>query len=149
MTDVLFYQLLRQPLEQVLPGLLERSLERGWRCIVQAGGEERVRALDDILWTYSEESFLPHGTDADEPEGQPILITTHSLNPNGAKARFLVDRASLPDDLTAYERIVLMFDGNDDEALQSARNDWKTVKAAGVSATFWQQNEQGRWEKRA
>lgn len=149
MTEVLFYQLQRQPLETVLPGLLERSLQRGWRCVVQAGGEERMRSLDDALWTYADDSFLPHGTEADDPAAQPILLTTADGNANGASVRFLVDGAALPGEPQAYERIVLLFDGNDSDALLRAREDWKKVKSAGLSATFWQQNGDGRWEKRA
>lgn len=149
MTEVLFYQLQRQPLEAVLPALLERSLQRGWRCIVQAGSEERVRSLDDVLWTYADDSFLPHGMEADDPAAQPILLTTGDCNPNDARVRFLVDGAALPSAPQAYERIVLLFDGNDADALQRAREDWKTVRGTGLTATFWQQNGDGRWEKRA
>jgi DNA polymerase III subunit chi len=94
MTEVLFYHLTRQPLDKVLPGLLERTLERGWRAVVQAGSRERVDALDALLWTYSEEGFLPHGTARDGfPEHQPVFLTTGEDNPNGAALRFLVDGA--------------------------------------------------------
>jgi DNA polymerase III subunit chi len=150
MTEVLFYHLQQQPLESVLPQLLERSLERGWRVVVQAGTRERVAALDDHLWTYSEDSFLPHGQET-EPgaAGEPVVLAVGSDNPNGANVRFLVAGADLPPDLSPYLRLVLMFDGNDDDALRQAREAWKTVKAAGHDATYWQQNDSGRWEKKA
>src|SRR5690349_11599483 len=35
MTDILFYHLERQPLDRVLPQLLERTLERGWRAVIE------------------------------------------------------------------------------------------------------------------
>src|SRR2546425_799828 len=105
MTEVLFYHLQRAPLERVLPDLLERSIGRGWRCAVEAS-EERVRALDDLLWTFSNESFLPHGVEADDGARQPIVLLTHSGNPNEAAVRFLVDGAPLPDDTDAYQRLV-------------------------------------------
>ena len=94
MTEVLFYHLEHQPLERVLPSLVEKTLERGWRAVVQAGSEERVEALDTLLWTYREESFLPHGTKRDgNPDVQPVYLTTSEDNPNGATVRFLVDGA--------------------------------------------------------
>ena len=149
MTEVLFYHLQRQPLEAVLPTLLEKSLERGWRAVVQATSEERLAALDDHLWTFSDESFLPHGTDR-EPDAaeQPVVLTLAERNPNAATVRFLVEGAPVPADLSAYQRLVLLFDGNDEEALFAARSHWKAVKAAGHDATYWQQDERGRWEKK-
>jgi DNA polymerase-3 subunit chi len=150
MTDVLFYHLQRQPLEAVLPTLVERSLERGWRVVVQVTSEERLAALDDHLWTYSDDGFLPHGTER-EPDAatQPVLLTLSGANPNGASIRFLVDGADLPEDAGAYERMVVLFDGTDIDALALARDRWRAVKAAGHEATYWQQDERGRWQKKA
>lgn len=150
MTDVLFYHLQRQPLEAVLPTLLEKSLERGWRALVQATSAERLAALDDGLWSFSDESFLPHGTDRDpNPGDQPILLTLGDANPNGASILFLVEGAPVPADMTSFERIALFFDGNDPEALGLARRQWQAVKAAGLEATYWQQDARGRWERKA
>ena len=92
--EVLFYHLERQPLERVLPSLLEKTLERGWRAVVQSGSEERLEALDTALWTYREDSFLPHGTRKDGNVAlQPIYLTTGDETPNGAGIRFLVEGA--------------------------------------------------------
>ena len=98
MTEILIYQLQRQPLERVLPALIEKSVERGWRVIVQAASEERVEALDAQLWTFRDDSFLPHGTWREaEASEQPILLTLNGDNPNGAAVRFLIDGAPMPD----------------------------------------------------
>lgn len=150
MTEVLFYHLQRQPLEAVLPTLLQRSLERGWKVVVEAGDEDRVAALDDHLWTYADDSFLPHGS-ARDPDiaTQPVALVCGPENPNSATVRFIVHGARAPDDLSPWQRIVLMFDGGDETALGAAREDWRKVKAAGATATYWQQNEDGRWEKKA
>ena len=113
MTEVLFYHLEHQPLERVLPSLVERTLERGWRAVVQAGSEERVEALDTLLWTYREESFLPHGTRRDgNSAAQPVYLTSNEENPNGAGVRFLVDGAETAE-LSGYDRVVYLFDGRD------------------------------------
>ena len=149
MTEVLFYHLQRQPLERVLPSLLERSVERGWRAVVQAASDERVEALDAHLWTYRDDSFLPHGTARDgEAAAQPIVLTTTDGNPNGAKVRFLIEGAPVPADAASYDRIVLLFDGEDEDALAAARARWTEAKAQGFDVTYWQTDEQGRWVKK-
>ena len=113
MAELLFYHLERQPLESALPGLLQRSLERGWRVVVKVGSEERLEALNAHLWSFDDASFLPHGAAADgHAEAQPIWLTTGDDNPNGATVRFLVDGAEAAD-LAGYERIVFMFDAAD------------------------------------
>ncbi|TDT96446.1 DNA polymerase III chi subunit [Azorhizobium sp. AG788] len=149
MTEVLFYHLERRPLEHALPVLLEKSLERGWRCVVQAGSPERRDALDAHLWTYNDASFLPHGTDAQpRPERQPVLLTLDEANPNDAQVRFLVDGARLAD-ASPYVRVVHMFDGRDETAVAAARERWREAKAAGYTLTYWQQDENGRWVRKA
>ena len=150
MTEILFYHLQRQPLESVLPSLLERSLERGWRVVVQMASDERVEALDAHLWTYRDESFLPHGTPRDgEAAAQPILLTTGEDNPNAATVRFLIDGTPMPADAKSYDRIVLLFDGEDEDALAQARARWSEAKAQGFDVTYWQTDERGRWVKKA
>lgn len=147
--EALFYHLERQPLEKVLPTLLERTLERGWRAVVQAGSTERIEALDTHLWTYSEGSFLPHGTARDgEAARQPIFLTTGDDNPNAATVRFLVDGA-VPSSFSGYARFVILFDGHDEGAVAEARRQWTLARSAGCQATYWQQTPEGRWQKRA
>jgi DNA polymerase-3 subunit chi len=149
MTEVLFYHLQDQPIEKVLPGLLERSLERGWRVIVQAASDERIDALDAHLWTFSDDSFLPHGTDRQPSHGeQPILLTVHDHNPNRATVRFLIDGAPMPPDAAAYQRLVLLFDGDDPNAVAAARERWSAAKAQGFDVTYWQTDERGRWQRK-
>ena len=149
MVEVLFYQLDHRPLEAVLPQLLERTLERGWRACVQTGSEERVEALSSALWTWRDEAFLPHGTPRDgNGELQPIWLTDGDDNPNGAAVRFLVDGAAAAS-LEGLERAVYLFDGQDPAALSSARARWSEARQAGHAVTYWQQDEDGRWVKRA
>jgi len=148
MTEILFYHLKGQTPEQVLPGLLQKSLERGWRVVVQASSDERVEALDAHLWTWRDDSFLPHGTWRDaEAAAQPIVLTVNEENPNGAKVRFLIDGASLSGGGAGYERIVVLFDGDDPEAVEMARTRFSAAKAAGAEATYWRADEQGRWRR--
>jgi len=153
MPEVWFYHLQRQPLEHVLPVLLEKSIERNWRVVVQASSEERLDALDQLLWVYNEASFLPHGRPRDgDPEMQPILLTTETHNPNHALIRFFIDGTLASPllegpDAAGYTRVILLFDGNREEELADARAEWKRLKAAGCDLSYWQQSTAGRWEK--
>jgi len=147
-TDILFYHLERQNLQQVLPNLLERSVERGWRAVVQSPSSERLEALDTHLWTYTADSFLAHGLVDEFASDHPILLTASDGNENGAKVRFLIDGAPLPADPASYDRLVVLFDGNDPEAVAGARVQWKEAKASGHECQYWQQDENGRWGKK-
>ena len=150
MTEILFYHLKGQTPEQVLPALLLKSLERGWRAIVQGSSPERIEALDAHLWTWRDDTFLPHGTWRDaEAADQPILLTLDEDNPNGAAVRFLIEGAAMPGDASTYQRVVLLFDGEDPDALAAARTRWTEAKSAGFEVTYWQADEQGRWRRQA
>ncbi|HYD99659.1 MAG TPA: DNA polymerase III subunit chi [Alphaproteobacteria bacterium] len=146
--EVWFYHLERTGLDQALPELLEKTLQRGWKAIVRTPAPERIEHLDGWLWSYRDESFLPHGP-ADEPhaERQPILLTTANDNPNAADALFLIDGAE-PGELSGYRRCVVLFDGADDGQLKVARAQWSAVKAKGYPVSYWKQQARG-WEKQA
>ncbi len=150
--EILFYHLTLRPLEGVLPGLLEKCHERSWRTVVQTVNEDRQTLIDNLLWTYSADSFLPHGAPGDgAPEDQPILVTCDMDNLNGASVRFMVDGAEPPpeDKLCDYARVVFLFDGHEQHMLESARRHWKTLKASGFDLTYWQQNDNGGWARKA
>jgi DNA polymerase-3 subunit chi len=150
MTETLFYHLERRTLDDVLPGLIERTLERGWRALIKAESADRASAIDSLLWTYNDQTFLPHAQIGDgDAKRQPVLITTEDDNANAANVLFLVGGAEpLPWDApNALSRIVLMFDGRDDAALTRARAAWKDAKAAGHDATYWKEMPSGKFEK--
>ncbi len=149
MTDVRFYHLTATPLERALPRLLAKAYEADWRAVVLAGSTERVEALDAALWTFDQDSFLPHGRAGDEaPEKQPIYLTTKEENPAGANLLVLTDGVDVdPAFLAGFERCLDMFDGNDPEAVEAARARWRRLKEAGHEITYWRQNARGGWEK--
>ncbi|WP_294537583.1 DNA polymerase III subunit chi [uncultured Rhodoblastus sp.] len=149
MPEIWFYQLQRRRLEQVLPNLIERTLQRGWRAVVQAKTPERLAAIDDLLWTYAEESFLPHGSAAEgDAPLQAVWLTLGADNPNGAQVRFLVEGVEAePFAEAGYERLILLFDGRDDEILEQARAQWKTLRARDVKLSYWAETEEGGWRQ--
>lgn len=144
-----FYHLEQQRLDDVLPRMLQLTLERGGRAVVQAGSPERVEQLVSLLWTFSDDSFLPHGSKADGAPGlQPVWLTDADETPNGASTRFYVDGAAVGE-VAGLERAVIIFDGADEAAVVRARYDWKRLKSAGHAISYWQQDENKRWVNRA
>ena len=145
-----FYHLQKQTLEEILPKLLTKAYETGRRILVKIGTPERVEFVNNALWTFDEESFLPHGSKKDGfAQQQPIWLTSEDDNANQAEYLFLVDGAEISADIAAkFERLFNVFDGNSTESLQQARNLWKTYKEAGFEMHYWQQNNQGRWENK-
>lgn len=149
MTQVGFYHLLRLPLEQALPKLLEKALAAGLKVVVLAGSPERVAMLDDRLWTYADDSWLPHGSARDgEAEAQPVWLTCTDENPNGATVLVACDGAE-PARVGDWVRCLDLFDGNDPDAVQAARDRWKRRKAEGHELVYYQQTERGGWEEKS
>jgi DNA polymerase III subunit chi len=148
--EILFYHLTASPLERNLPGLIERSLERGWRVVVRCGSEAGLAMLDTVLWTYRDDAFLPHGTAAmPHPELQPVYLTLGEEVPNAATVLMLVDGArAAPEEMKRFERTCLIFDGTDARVVETARADWRAVTAAGLPAKYWAQ-ERGGWVQKA
>jgi DNA polymerase-3 subunit chi len=149
MTEVLFYHLERARLEQVLPELVMKCLERGWHSVIQTDTEEQADTFSSLLWSFRDDSFIPHGTARDGfSDRQAVFLTSDTQNPNRAKIRFILNGAQLKDS-TDYLRIIYLFDGNNDEAVAMARKNWSEARRADYNVTYWRQNAQGKWEQKA
>lgn len=147
--EVWFYHLERTSLEQALPELLDKTLAKGWRASVRARSPERLEHLDGWLWSYRDDSFLPHGVEGEANMAcQPILLTTQIDNANQAQVLFLIDGVE-PAALDGYSRCLVLFDGKDEEQLALARQQWEALKDEGAALSYWQQRAQGGWEKQA
>lgn len=149
MTQIGFYHLVRLPLEQALPRLLDKALSAGHRVVVMAGSEQRVEYLDSHLWTFSDDAWLPHGSaKTGEAEMQPIWLTAGDDVPNQANVVMLCDGRSLADP-SRFDRCLTLFDGNDDQAVAQARDLWRQWKGAGLSLVYYQQTNEGGWVEKA
>ncbi len=149
MADVLFYHLEHKSWTDVLPRQLATSVERGWRCVVQVKDPQRLEEISELLWNADADVFLAHGTPADGRAGeQPIWLTAENENPNMATVKFFVEGAEA-DDLAGLARAVVLFDGRDAAAVARARDDWKRLKSEGHDISYYQQDENLRWVKRA
>ena len=143
-----FYYLEASTLEGVLPGLLEKTLEKGWRALVKMP-EAQLAELDNFLWTFRDDAFLPHGRH-DEPQAelQPILLSATTDSAKGFDAVFLLGGTSIAD-IDGVSRTMVMINGRSQEDVTRERGRWKDLKASGASLAFYQQDERGRWEKKA
>ncbi|PZO03632.1 MAG: DNA polymerase III subunit chi [Alphaproteobacteria bacterium] len=148
-TEIWFYHLERSTLDQVLPELLDKTLQRGWRALVRVADADRLDEIDEHLWTWRDDSFLAHGrAGQDHADRQPILLSQTGENPNAAQALFIVDQSEMGS-VEGYERCFIIFDGRDDTALNHARERWKGLKGQGANLAYWKQSDEGRWEKAA
>ncbi len=148
MGEFRFHHLERRRVDQALPSLLERAREDGRRVIVRAPSDEMVAALNDRLWTYDDASFLPHGAAGDgDPMSQPIFLTAKVENPNAATSLVLLSGAEPDPSDAAFDPVILLFDGRDEEAIASARRQWKRLKDEGHALSYWREGEDGRWER--
>lgn len=147
--QIWFYHLERSPLERVLPVLLEKVLEAGLRAQVRVADDGLSRRLDEGLWTWREDGFLAHGrAEAPHADRQPILFTAGEDNLNGAQTLFIVDEAGF-EPTEEFQRCFILFDGQDEQALATARERWRRLKAAGADISYWRQSSEGRWERSA
>ncbi len=142
-----FYHLEASTIEGVLPGLLEKTRQKGWRALVKLP-EAQLKEMDDYLWTYKDDSFLPHGRD-DEPmaDQQPITLSSTAQIAAGHDAVFLLGGAEISD-MTGVERAMVMINGRSQEDVQRERARWKALKNTGATLSYYQQNERGGWEKK-
>ncbi len=148
MTEYWFYHLETSMLEGVLPELLDKTRARGWRALV-AVSEDRLATLDEFLWTYKDDSFLPHGRN-DEPmaDQQPIVLSSGPSDSHGFDCVYLIDGQDVKID-PKTERVLVMIDGRNEKKVQESRMKWKALKSDGANLSYWQQNDRGKWEKKA
>jgi DNA polymerase-3 subunit chi len=133
-----FYHLSRTPLEKALPGIAERVLAGGERLIIVARDEAVLARLDEQLWTYRPESFLPHGRSGD----QPVLLSETSAVQSGYANIALVD-GHWDEAALGFGRAFYFFD---ETSLDNARAAWRSLVAqSDVERRYWKQDENGRW----
>ncbi|TGX56314.1 DNA polymerase III subunit chi [Sphingomonas gei] len=142
-----FYHLTQVPLERALPQIAEKVLATGGRLVIVAGEAAQRVKLDQLLWSYAPESFLPHGHSGGEDDSrQPVLIAETPDAANGARHIALVDGVWREEAL-GFDRAFHFFD---EERIGEARLAWKGLAdREGVKRNYWKQNDAGRWEKAA
>jgi DNA polymerase-3 subunit chi len=134
-----FYHLTASPLEQVLPRIAEKVFAGGERLLIVADPALLAR-LDEQLWSYSKDSFLPHGRE--RRESQPVLLSPEPEAANGATNIALAD-GRWREEALGFARTFYFFDN---EARDGARDAWRTLKGRSeVEARYWKQDDRGKW----
>ena len=155
MIEISFYHLTVRTVESALQTLLERTHARGWRAVVQAASDTRLKKIDEYLWSWRRDSFLAHGTARDpDPASQPIYLTCDDAeNPNNADIRFFTEATALApvleSDAAPKSRAALLFNGMDAAELEDARAQWRELREAGYPLVYYQQNDDGKWIEKA
>jgi DNA polymerase-3 subunit chi len=139
-----FYHIEHSSLDAAIAPLLEKCLERKWRAVV-VGKIETIDRLDRTLWTWREDSFLPHGRARMDAAKQPVLLSTEAAPVNGAKVALLLD--GMDCDPALFERCMVVFDGGDEASRAKARQQYKTASDAGAVARYFQQERNGGWKE--
>lgn len=148
MTDIRFYHMQQKKLEQALPEILAKALERQYRVVIKAGNAECLELLDKALWTFQPESFLPHGSAKDSrAEEHPVWLTTEDENPNQANMLVLAGGAA-SENFSGVDLCCEFIDGNDEAAVLAAREHWKSYKSAGHTLAYFQQDDDGKWHQK-
>ncbi len=147
--EIRFYHLQKQTLDQALPQLLTKALSMGHKIVVKLKNQQSVDHMNQHLWVFRPDSFLPHGSKKDGfAEHQPVWLTADNDNPNGAKV-IMTGGGALPDNAKDYDLCCEFLDGFDDDAVKAARERWKSYKDEGFDVTYWQQDEKGAWSNKA
>jgi DNA polymerase III subunit chi len=139
-----FYHIEHTTLDAAIAPLIDKCLERRWRVLV-VGHEQTLDRLDRSLWTWREDSFMPHGRGRREPAKQPVLLSTEAQPANGAKVALLLDGSDADPGL--FERCMVVFDGGDETARAKARLQYKAALDAGGGARYFQQERSGGWKE--
>lgn len=144
-----FYQIETEPVGDVIAALCERILARGWRAAIKIAGSDNIGRLDGHLWTFRANSFLPHGrSDAVFAARQPLLLCgADNAVPANAPDCVLLWGAPIPAALSGVQRVVILLDPADPDAVAAARAQWRTLKGSGAAISYWRQDADGKWQK--
>ncbi len=146
--EVSFYHLQKTSVEKALPKLLEKALEAGLRAVVvtETGF---VQSLNESLWTFRPDGFVPHAT---KEEGgaadNPVWLTDTIENPNQADL-LVTTHKRVPEISNDFSKYIYFFNGLDESELAQARQQWKAFKEkSDISLRYFQQTDKGAWEEK-
>lgn len=146
--EILFYHITKGEMSSVVIQLLQKIYASQKKAVLLVKTPEEMHFYDEILWTYSSDSFLPHGTKDDSfPENQPCCITDTVQNPTSAEMLLLIEPVAW-ESFDDYQRMIVLFSDKNNQAVINAREIWKNLKEKNENMTYWFQNDAGKWEKK-
>jgi DNA polymerase-3 subunit chi len=150
MAELRIYHLTAQSVTDGLPGLLQTALSRDLWCHLYVPDDAWAEKIADHLWTYRQDSFLPHGTKKDGMAGhQPVWISPELETPNQSDVRFVMDGAEIGvNHLNQIDLTCVLFDESDTAARQKARRLWSdSDDIDGLSRIYYRQDDIGKWHE--
>ena len=149
MADIRFYHMEQSTLDKALPAITLKAWQSGKRVKIRVPDKKEATRLNDVLWTFQPDAFLPHGLSGDKNAArQPVLLSVEDDNANDAQILILTHGCTV-NDVSAYSMVCEMLDGRVESQIKDARARWKIYKEAGYDLTYWQQDENGKWNKKA
>ena len=147
MTQIIFYSSAPLRVENTLFTLIEKSLEKGFKSLLLFLDKENCSAIDEKLWTYKQNSFLPHLSECEEISNEidiPIYLTTKNENPYEAELLFSID-GSIPDNINNLERLIIIIDANDKILLEKYKKYYLDINKKFEDIVFYKSDDDGKW----
>ena len=146
MTKIIFYSSAPLQVENTLFTLIEKSIEKGYKCLFFLD-KEKCSMIDEKLWTHKQNSFLPHLSEDEEISDDldiPIYLSTKNENPYEAELLFSID-GFLPDNINNFERVVIIIDANDKILLEKYKKYYLDVNKDFEDIVFYKSDDNGKW----
>lgn len=148
MADIRFYHMEQATLDQALPAITMKAFQSGKRVMIRVPDKAGATRLNDLLWSFHPNVFLPHGADGDKhADKQPVWITSAETNDNNAEILILTHGCTA-DNVADFDMVCEMLDGRVESQIKDARARWKIYKADEHELTYWQQDDGGKWGKK-
>ena len=112
--------------------LLEKAYLRNHRVFVYCDHQEDARLLDELLWTYKEESFIPHNLQGEGPEPPPAVQIGFGPEPRGFNDILINMARTIPPFHSRFRRIIEIV-GNQDDAKAISREHYREYRAKGFA----------------
>lgn len=118
--------------EQLTCKLAEKAYKQGHQVYINAASEQQLKQLDDLLWTFRDGSFLPHGPyNAEQPGEQPILLG-HAVEPDGPDDVLVNLANDIPAFFSRFNRVAELVCG-DESQREAARARYRFYKDRGYT----------------
>ena len=147
MTQIIFYSTAPLQVEKTLFALLEKSLEKGNKSLLLFKDKEKCLSINEQLWTYKQNSFLPHISEDDQIYDNidvPVYLSTKNENPFKAELLFSID-GFLPDNIDHFERVIIIIDVNDELLNEKYKKYYLDINKNFEDIVFYKSDDNGKW----
>jgi DNA polymerase-3 subunit chi len=134
MTEILFVETSARRMEMRACEIAEENYAQGRKVQIIVVDQEQAERLDDLLWTFKPDSFVPHGLwagSSDEPE-QPVVITTRMEAVKDMDSLLMMGYTEV-DLVSQFSHVFHLVVTDNQERLDNSRRYWTLLKDAGFS----------------